>query len=107
MLVKFIQYWNVLSGKEKKFDTFLQKNYIKGYFQFNQYFDMIYDRLDEYTEFIVKEHMPALEGVGIHMGGEWEVSIGAGPNLIVEGHCESLRQLFGALSSLQYSQSID
>lgn len=185
MLVKFIQYWDVLSGKEEEFNTFLLKNYIsdinqsglvkvtrslnvlagegphfilestsdsvksinrlfqddefqklkrillflvtgyktkvlvsagrfenkffegKGHCQFNHRFDMIYDRFDEYTEFIVKEHIPALEGLGIHMGGEWEVSIGAGPNLIVEGHCESVQQLFEALNSVQYRQSMN
>ena len=185
MLVKFIQYWDVLSGKEEEFDTFLLKNYIpdinqsglvkvtrsfnvlagegphfilegtsdsvksinrlfqdddfqklkrillflvtgyktkvlvstgrfdnrlfegKGHCQFNHRYDISDGKLEEYAEFIVNEHIPALVGLGIHMGGEWEVGIGAGPNLIVEGHCENAQQLFEALNSVQYRQSTD
>ena len=183
MLVKFIQYWDVLSGKEEEFDTFLLKNYtpeinqsgfvkitrslhvltgegphfilegmsdsvknIKrlfhdedfhklkrlllflvngyktrvlvptgrfenklfegdGYCQFNHHYDMIYEKFYEYTDFIVNEHIPILERMGIQIGGEWEVSIGAGPNLIVEGYCENAQQLFEAINSEEYNQS--
>jgi len=183
MLVKFIQYWDVLSGKEEEFDTFLLKNYIPeinqsgfvkivrslnvlagegpqfilegtsesikninrlfhdedfhklkrlllflvngyktkvlvptgrfenrlfegdGYCQFNHHYDMIYEKFYEYSDFIVNEHIPTLNRMDITVDGEWEVSIGAGPNLVVEGHCENAQQLFEAIESEEYKQT--
>ena len=181
MLVKFIQYWDVLSGKGEEFDTFLVKNYIPGinessfvkiarsayaiagegpYFilegvsdslqsvnqllqdeefyrlkrlllflitgyktkvivptnrfenkmsdvalncQFSQYYDLVYEKYDEYTDFIISEHIPTLNKLGIDISGEWEVCIGAGPNLIIEGHCQSTKELFRAIETKEYS----
>ena len=185
MLVKFIQYWDVLSGKEEEFDTFLLNNYIpeinqsglvkiirclnvlagegphfilegtsdsvksinrlfrdedfhklkrlllflvngyktkvliptgrfenklfegERYIQFNQHYDMNYEKFYEYTDFIVNEHIPALENMGIHVGGEWEVCIGSGPNQVIECHCENAQQAFAAIDSEEYRQSLD
>jgi len=183
MLVKFIQYWDVLSGKGEEFDTFLVQNYIPGinesglvkivrsayaiagegpYFilegvsdslknvnqllkdeefnklkrlllflitgykttvlvstnrfgnkipgtllncQFNQHYDLVYDKYEEYIDFITGEHIPILNKLGIDISGEWEVCIGAGPNLIIEGQCQSTKQLFKALEGEEYKRS--
>ncbi len=183
MQVKFIQYWNVLSGKREEFNTFLSRNYIPGineiglvkiirsfhavvgggpYFilegtsrslnnvnrllkdeefhklkrlllflvtgyktrvlaptnrienrinensalcSFNHHFDVAYDRYDEYTGFVASEYIPALIKQGIEITGEWQVCIGDGPNLCIEGYGPNVKQLLKATESPEYKQS--
>ena len=73
--------------------------------QFNQHYDLVYDKYEEYINFITGEHIPILNILGIDISGEWEVCIGAGPNLITEGQCRSTRQLFKALEGEEYKRS--
>ena len=71
MIVKFIQYWNVLSGSQEEFDRFLRSNYIP---QINQ------------------------SGL-LRIIGSWQVVSGEGPNFILEGVADSLRLLNEVLRS--------
>jgi hypothetical protein len=183
MPVKFIQYWDVLSGKEEEFDMFLVENYVPGIngigfveilgsafviagegpcfilegvtdspksvnrllqddefrklkrmllflvtdyetamliptnrfenillqgftdCRFNQHYDIVSDRYDEYREFITRQHIPTLQKIGIDIHGEWEVCLGAGPNLIVEGRCHSAEKLLRAMETEDYRKS--
>jgi len=180
--VKFIQYWNVLSGKEEGFNTFLVRNYIPGIHEigqvknirsfhavvgggpyfilegfssslndvnrlltdeefhklkrlllflvtgyktrvltptnrvethlkgltgecgFNHHFDVSYDRYDEYTGFVASEYIPGLEKLGIDIAGEWQVCVGDGPNLCIEGYCPNVKKLLKTTESAAYKQ---
>lgn len=71
MIVKFIQYWNILSGSQEEFDRFLVSNYIP---QINQ------------------------SGL-LRIIGCWQTVSGEGPNFILEGMADSLRLLNRVLRS--------
>ncbi len=71
MIVKFIQYWNILSGSQKEFDRFLSANYI-----------------------------PQTNKNGLlRIIGAWQTVSGEGPNFILEGVADSLRLLNEVLRS--------
>ena len=71
--VKFSQYWDIIPGKEKKYD-----------------------------EFIRNEYHPAIEEIGIRIGGEWIVLIGESPNIFFEGRADNAEQLLAALKSQKF-----
>jgi hypothetical protein len=65
MIVKFIQYWNILSGCQGDFDRFITHDYI-----------------------------PQINQTGLlRIVGSWRVVSGEGPNFILEGAAQSLRLL--------------
>lgn len=71
MVVKYIQYWNILSGAQEEFDRFLTSNYI-----------------------------PQIKKNGLlRIVGAWQTVSGEGPNFILEGVAGTLRQLNEVLRS--------
>ncbi|HEX9974722.1 MAG TPA: hypothetical protein VGD14_21845, partial [bacterium] len=53
----------------------------QGTVKFSQYWDVIPGKEDQYDQFIRNELYPALEAIGIHIGGEWKILIGESPNI--------------------------
>ena len=178
MIVKFIQYWDVLSERKNEFRKFVVKSYIPGInetgllkivgswhvasgegpfimegvadsvksinsllqldefkklnhllhflitnyktkllvptgpiegivpedrnYRFNHHYNIIYDKYDDYIEFIKNEHLPAMEVLGIKMIGAWDVAIGPGPNIVIEGSCSSVKIIMEAIGSERY-----
>jgi hypothetical protein len=179
MIVKFIQYWDVLPEREEEFRKFVVKSYIPGInetgllkiveswhvasgegpfnimegvadsvksinnllqldefkklnhllhflvtnyktkllvptgpvegivpehinYRFNHHYNINYDKYDDYIEFIENEHIPAMEVLGIKIIGGWDVAIGPGPNVVIEGSCSSVKQILAAIGSKKY-----
>jgi hypothetical protein len=71
-------------------------------YRFNHHYDVIYDIFDDYVKFINNEHIPIMEELGIQIIGGWNVAIGPGPNIVIEGSCPSVKQILEAVGSERY-----
>ncbi len=70
--------------------------------KFNQYFNILPGKEKEYSDFIIKDHLPTMEKQGIKMTGGWQVVIGAGPSIVAEGTAGSLTEIAKAIDSDEY-----
>lgn len=73
----------------------------KSTIKFNQYWEVISGKEDEYARFIRNDFSTTLKNLGIRVGGEWQILIGGSPNIIFEGRCETER-LMKALNSVEF-----
>ena len=71
-------------------------------YRFNQHYDVIYDKFDNYITFMKDEHLPIMEELGVKLIGAWYVAIGPGPNMVVEGACPSAKIIMEAIGSERY-----
>jgi len=74
----------------------------KGTVKFSQYWDVIPGKEHDYDQFIKNAFYPAMEAIGIRVGGEWKVLIGESPNIFFEGRCDHAEQLLAALNSQRF-----
>jgi hypothetical protein len=72
--------------------------------KFNQYFNIIPGKEEEYTEFITRDHLPTMEKIGIRMTGGWQVVVGPGPYIVAEGTATSMVDIGKALDSDEYKR---
>ena len=70
--------------------------------KFSQYWDIIPGKEDEYDSFIRNDFYPAMEELGIIIGGEWKILIGESPNILLEGRCNHAEILLKALNSRKF-----
>jgi hypothetical protein len=70
--------------------------------RFNHHYNINYDKYDDYTKFIKNEHIPTMEALGIKIIGGWDVAIGPGPNIVIEGSCTRVKQILTAIGSEKY-----
>jgi hypothetical protein len=74
----------------------------QGTVKFSQYWDVIPGKEDAYENFIRNEFYPAMEDIGIRIGGEWRTLIGESPNIFFEGRCDHASQLINLLDSQKF-----
>jgi len=70
--------------------------------KFNQYFNIVPGKEKPYTEFVLKDHLPTMEKLGIKMTGGWHVVVGPGPYLVAEGTASSLIDIAKAIDSDEF-----
>jgi len=70
--------------------------------KFNQYFNIIPGKEKEYTEFVLKDHLPTMEKLGIKMTGGWRVVVGCGPYIVAEGTANSLIEIAKAIDTDEF-----
>ncbi|MBW2433337.1 MAG: hypothetical protein JRF36_07030 [Deltaproteobacteria bacterium] len=75
-------------------------------YRFNHHYDVNYDKYDDYMAFIINEHIPTMEELGVKMIGGWYVAIGPGPNMVVEGACPSIKTIMDAIGSERYRRLV-
>ena len=75
-----------------------------GVWKFNQYFNIIPGREKEYAEFILKDHLPTIEKLGIKMTGGWRVIVGSGPSIVAEGTAASIVEIAKAIRNPEFSR---
>jgi len=73
-----------------------------GVWKFNQYFNILPGKEGEYAEFVVKDHLPTMEKLGIKMTGGWRLVVGAGPSIVAEGTATSLVEIAKAIDSVEF-----
>ena len=58
--------------------------------KFNQYWRIISERRDEYGKFIIKDFIPGMNSLGIHVVAGWSVLIGSYSEMVLESMCNDL-----------------
>lgn len=72
--------------------------------KFNQYFNIIPGKEKEYEEFILKDHLPSMEKMGIKMTGGWQVVVGPGPYIVAEGTAKSIGEIAKAMENPEFNR---
>jgi hypothetical protein len=72
--------------------------------KFNQYFNIIPGKEDEYSNFVKKDHLPTMEKMGIKMTGGWHVVVGPAPLIVAEGTAANIVDIAKALDSDEYKR---
>ncbi len=85
----------VSTGKKEAYSTDIKEDTVK----FNQTWDVISRKQDDYETYVTEQFYPRLEELGILVAGEWEVLIGDGPRIICEGRANQVQTLVTNLQS--------
>ncbi len=85
----------VSTGKKEAYSTDIKEDTIK----FNQMWDVISSKKNEYETYVTEQLYPKLEELGVQVAGEWEVLIGDGPRIICEGRASQVQTLISNLQS--------
>jgi hypothetical protein len=88
-------------SEKETYSTDIRSDTVK----FNQTWDPVTDRKDEYERFTKEEFFPLLEELGIQVAGNWEVLIGDGPRVICEGRATNVDQLIGNLQGQKFRKA--
>ena len=91
----------VKTGKIDSYSTDILAETVK----FNQTWNIISEKKEEYDRFTEEEYFPMLEELGISVAGEWEVLIGDGPNIICEGRAKDVANLIKNLQSKKFQHA--
>ncbi len=75
-----------------------------GTWRFNQYFKLVPGTEAEYHDFLINEHIPMLAKMGIRVQAEWQVLIGTGLRLLLEGVTTSLVDVAEAIMTDEYKR---
>ncbi len=71
-------------------------------FLFNQHWDIIPGKEEEYTEFAINHYIPTMKKIGITPVGGFYVVVGEGPRVISVGTVDSLQKLQKAMETEEY-----
>ena len=75
--------------------------------KFNQYWTIDFERIDEYEKFMIREFIPGINKLGIHIVAGWTVLIGGYSDIIIEGVANDLELLEKALRDIKFRQLSD
>jgi len=104
-LFKFVRNYQtkvlVNTGKIDSYTMDVRKDTIK----FNQTWNVMSHKKDEYDRFVINEYFPVLNELGISVAGEWEVLIGDGPGIICEGKVSDISNLMSNLQSEKFQNA--
>jgi hypothetical protein len=73
-------------------------------FLFNQHWDIIPGKEEEYTQFAINHYIPTMKKIGINPVGGFHVVVGEGPRVISVGTMDSLQKLQNALETEEYEK---
>jgi len=85
-------------GQKDTYSMELNEKVVK----FNQTWDIMCDRQESYDAFLKESYLPIMTELNIQVAGEWEVLIGDGPRIILEGRAESADSLIGNLQGSSF-----
>ncbi len=72
--------------------------------KFNQYWNIISERSEEYRKFIISDFIPTINKLGIHTVAGWSVLVGSYCEIIFEGVSGDLDLIEKALKSQEYGK---
>lgn len=73
--------------------------------KFNEYWNIIPDKLDDYIDFMKRKRIPTLNRLGINVVALWTSLIGAGPQIISVGVSENFERCEDALKNKEYYET--
>lgn len=91
----------VTTGKKDSYTIDVREDTVK----FNQTWDLIGEKKEEYGRFTNQEYYPLLADLGIVVAREWEVLIGDGPSIICEGRATDVNSLIANLQSKKFRKA--
>lgn len=91
----------VKTGKKFSYSTDVKEDTIK----FNQMWNLISEKKEEYGQFTSEKFFPLLEDMGITIAQEWEVLIGDSPSIILEGRSHDTDNLIKNLGSRAFCEA--
>jgi hypothetical protein len=74
--------------------------------KFNQSWDVVSEKQEEYDRFTADVFYPTLGELGIVVANEWEVLIGDGPRIICEGRATDIQSMISNLQSKKCRKAI-
>jgi hypothetical protein len=72
--------------------------------KFNQYWTIISERREEYGHFIIKEFIPGINSLGIHVVAGWSVLVGSYSEMLVESMSNDLELIEKALKNPKFKE---
>ena len=75
--------------------------------KFNQYWTIDQEKKDDYVKFAMKEFIPGMNKLGIHVVAGWSVLVGGYSEIILEGVSGDLNLLEEALRNSRYKELRD
>ena len=91
----------VSTGIKEAYSSDIKEKTVK----FNQTWDVLSHKKDDYKKFVAETYYPLLEQLGITVATEWEVLIGDGPRIICEGRAQDINSLLGHLHSNEFQKA--
>lgn len=88
----------VPTGRKNAYSPDVKENTVK----FSQMWDIRFDKLKDYEQFVSEKFYPTLEELDIFVAGEWDVLIGDGPHTICEGRTQNIDRLVQNLLSKKF-----
>jgi hypothetical protein len=73
-------------------------------FLFNQHWDIIPGKEEEYAKFVINDHLPTMKKLGIKMTGGWHVVVGPGPYIVAEGTTRSVTEIAKAIENPEFGR---
>lgn len=73
-----------------------------GTWRFNQYYKLVQGTEKEYTDFLNNEYIPRLMHLGVRIKAEWQVIVGSGPRILLEGVTPSLMDIAKAIMTDEF-----
>jgi len=105
-LLQFIKSYKtkvlVQTDKVNAYSTDLHEDTVK----FNQMWDVVSAKQEDFDQFTTQEFYPLLEKLGIVVANEWEVLIGDGPRIICEGRATDIRSMISNLQSKKFRRAL-
>jgi len=104
-LFKFVKSYKtkvlINTGRIDSYSMDIPKDTIK----FNQMWDVVSHKKDDYEQFIANEYFPVLKEQGVCVAGEWEILIGDGPGIICEGRVSDINNVIRNLQSRKFQKA--
>ena len=75
--------------------------------KFNQYWTVDFDKTQAYEKFIIRDYIPGVNKLGIHIVAGWSVLIGGYSENVLEGISNDLELLEKALRDKKYKELND
>jgi len=75
--------------------------------KFNQYYTIISDKRKEYGKYMLKEFIPGMNSLGVHVVAGWVVLVGAYSEIFVEGMANDLELIEKALRNPKFDKLKD
>jgi len=75
--------------------------------KFNQYWEIISERREEYGNFIIKKFIPGINSLGVHVVAGWSVLVGSYSEMIVESMSNDLELIETALKDPKFKELRD
>ena len=75
--------------------------------KFNQYWTVDFDKTKDYEKFIIRDYIPGINKLGIHIVAGWTVLIGGYSEIVLEGISNDLELLERALRDKKYRELND